>query len=39
MAVCSQIYTKNINTVCRQKREMLNVKAGVAQSESQDLKC
>ena len=26
MAVCSEIHTKHINTVCRQKVEMLNVK-------------
>jgi len=26
MAVCSQIHTKPINTVCRQNVELLNVK-------------
>ena len=26
MAVCSQIYTKHINTLCGQNEELLNVK-------------
>ena len=26
MAVCSQIHTKHVNTVCGQKVELLNVK-------------
>ena len=29
IAVCSQIYTKHINTLCRQKGELLNVKLAV----------
>jgi len=29
MAVCSQIYTKHINTVCGQNVELLNVKLAV----------
>jgi len=29
MAVCSQIHTKHINTVCGQNVEMLNVKLAV----------
>jgi len=28
IAVCSEIHTKHINTVCGQKVEFLNVKAG-----------
>jgi len=29
MAVCSQIHTKNINTLCGQKVELSNVKLAV----------
>jgi len=29
MAVCSQIHTKHINTVCAQNVELLNVKLSV----------
>jgi hypothetical protein len=29
IAVCSQIYTKHINTLCGQKVELLNVKLAV----------
>jgi len=29
MAVCSEIHTKHINTVCGQNVELLNVKLGV----------
>ena len=29
IAVCSQIHTKHINTVCGQKVEFLSVKSGV----------
>ena len=29
MAVCSQVHTKHINTVCGQKVELLNVKLAV----------
>ena len=29
IAVCSQIHTKHINTVCRQNVELLNVKLAV----------
>jgi len=29
MAVCSEIHTKHINTVCRQNVELLNVKLAV----------
>ena len=28
IAVCSEIYTKHINTLCEQKVELLNVKLG-----------
>jgi len=28
IAVCSQIHTKHINTLCEQNKEFLNVKAG-----------
>ena len=28
IAVCSQIHTKNINTLCGQNVELLNVKTG-----------
>ena len=28
IAVCSEIHTKHINTLCGQKLELLNVKAG-----------
>ena len=33
MAVCSEIHTKHINTVCGQKVEFLNVKPGGAHSD------
>ena len=29
IAVCSEIHTKNLNTVCRQNVELLNVKLAV----------
>ena len=29
MAVCSEIHTKHINTLCRQNVELLNVKLAV----------
>jgi len=29
IAVCSEIHTKHINTVCEQNVELLNVKLGV----------
>ena len=29
MAICSQIHTKHINTLCGQNVELLNVKLGV----------
>ena len=32
IAVCSQIHTKQINTLCEQNTEILNVKAGGAYS-------
>ena len=33
IAVCSEIHTKHINTVCGQNVELLNVKAGGTYSE------
>jgi hypothetical protein len=33
-AVCSQIYTKHINTLYGQKVELLNVKPGGTEAES-----
>jgi len=33
MAVCSQIHTKHINTVCGQNVELLNVKLGGTYSD------
>jgi len=35
IAVCSQIHTKHINTLCEQNVELLNVKTGSAQSNHQ----
>jgi len=34
IAVCSQIHTKHINTLCGQKVELLNVKPGGTETES-----
>jgi len=33
IAVCSQIHTKHINTLCGQKVELLNVKPGGTYSD------
>ena len=33
IAVCSQIHTKHINTLCGQKKELLNVKPGGTNSD------
>jgi len=33
IAVCSQIHTKHINTLCRQNVELLNVIPGVIYSD------
>jgi len=33
MAVCSEIHTKHINTLCGQNGELLNVKPGGTYSE------
>jgi len=33
IAVCSQIHTKHINTVCEQKAELLNAKRGGTYSD------
>ena len=38
MAVCSEIHTKDINTLCGQKAELLNVKPGGTYSDHCDLK-
>ena len=38
IAVCSQIHTKRINTLCGQNVELLNVKPGVTYSDHWDLK-
>jgi hypothetical protein len=38
IAVCSQIHTKHINTLCGQNVELLNVKAGGKYSDHWDLK-
>ena len=37
-AVCSQIHTKHINTLCGQNVELLNVKLGGTYSDHWDLK-
>jgi len=37
IAVCSQIQTKHINTVCRQNVEFVNVKAGGTYSDHRAL--
>jgi hypothetical protein len=38
IAVCSQIHTKHINTLCGQKVEFFNVEAGGIYSDHWDLK-
>jgi len=38
IAVCSQIHTKHIHTMCGQNAELLNVKAGGTYSKYWDLK-
>jgi len=38
IAVCSQIHTKHINTLCGQKVELLNVKPGGTYSDHCDSK-
>ena len=38
IAVCSHIHTKHINTLCRQKVEMLNVKPSGTYSDRSDSK-
>ena len=38
MAVCSEIHTKHINTVCGQNAKFLNVKRGGTYSDHWDLK-
>jgi len=38
MAVCSEIHTNHINTVCGQNVELLNVKPDVTYSNHWDLK-
>jgi len=37
IAVCSQIHTKHINTLCGQNVELLNVKRGSPHSETSEL--
>jgi hypothetical protein len=39
IAVCSQIHTKHINTLCGQNTEFVNVTAGGTYSKSYVLKC
>jgi hypothetical protein len=39
IAVCSQIHTKHINTVCGQNVEFVNVKPGGTYSDHWALKC
>jgi len=39
IAVCSQIHTKHINTLCGQNVESLNVKPGGAYNDHWTLKC
>jgi hypothetical protein len=38
IAVCSEIHTKYINTLCGQNVDLLNVKAGGIYSDRWDLK-
>jgi len=38
IAVCSEIHTKHINTLCGQNVELLNVKSGGTYSNQCDLK-
>jgi hypothetical protein len=37
IAVCSEIYTKHINTLCGQKVELLNFKSGGTNSKQWNL--
>ena len=37
IAVCSQIHTKHVNTLCGQKVELLNVKPGGTYSDNRAL--
>jgi len=39
IAVCSQIYTKHINTLCGQNTEFVNVTAGGTYSDHWALQC
>jgi len=39
MAVCSQIHTTHINTLCEQNVELLNVKLGGTYSDQWALEC
>jgi hypothetical protein len=39
IAVCSEIHTKHINTLCGQNVELLNVKRGGTYSNHLALKC
>jgi hypothetical protein len=39
IAVCSEIHTKHINTLCGQNVELLNVKAGGTYSEHWAAEC
>jgi len=39
IAVCSQIHTKHINTLCGQNEELLNVKPGGTYSDHWTAKC
>jgi len=38
MAVCSEIHTKHINTLCGQNVELLNIKPGGTYSNHWDVK-
>jgi hypothetical protein len=38
IAVCSEIHTKHINTLCGQNVEFVNVKPGGTYSDQSDLK-
>jgi hypothetical protein len=38
IAVCSEIHTKHINTLCRQNLEVLNFKQGGTHSDHRHLK-
>jgi len=38
IAVCSEIHTKHINTLCGQNVELLSVKPGSTYSDHKDLK-